>query len=316
MPGPTSRLLSLLSLLQTARTWSGGELADRLGVTHRTVRRDVDRLRELGYPVEATLGAHGGYRLVAGASMPPLLLEDDEAVAVALGLRTVAAHGLPGLDDAGVRALTKLSRSPPPRLRHRVRTLGAAAMSGDRPASAVDPDVLTALAAAAANRERVRLEYETRDGRHGPRHVEPQQLVVVHRRWYLVAFDLDRDDWRTFRADRVRAPRATGARSRHDLAAPDVLAHLEASERALAPTARADVTLRLPLDDARARLRDHLGDGDLAAEGEDTRWRSAADTVEWLALRLLALDCAFEVHGPPALRAHLDAIHERTRPGA
>ncbi|MCK9795939.1 YafY family transcriptional regulator [Isoptericola sp. 4D.3] len=315
MTGPTARLLALLSLLQTARSWSGSELAERLEVTHRTVRRDVDRLRELGYPVEATLGAHGGYRLVGGTSMPPLLLEDDEAVAVALGLRTVAVHGLPGLDDAGVRALTKLSQSLPPRLRHRVRTLGAGAMTWERSGpDAVDPDVLTVLAAAAANRERVRLEYETRDGRSGPRHVEPQQLVSVRRHWYLVAFDLDRGDWRTFRADRVRSPRATGARSRHELPADDVPAHLEAAEAAMAPTYRADVTLRLPPDVARERLRDHLGDGALVPEGGGTRWRSAADTVEWLALRLLSIGCPFVVHGPPELRAHLDTIHERTRP--
>ncbi|WP_277211793.1 helix-turn-helix transcriptional regulator [Isoptericola croceus] len=315
MTGPTSRLLALLSLLQTARTWSGSELAERLDVTHRTVRRDVDRLREMGYPVEATLGAHGGYRLVAGTSIPPLLLEDDEAVAVALGLRTVAVHGLPGLEDAGIRALTKLSQSLPPRLRHRVRTLGANAMSWGRPAAgAVDPDVLTVLAAAAANRERVRLEYETRDGRSGPRHVEPQQLVSAHHRWYLVAFDVDRDDWRTFRADRVHAPRATGAPSRHDMPAADVLTHLEEAEGAMAPTYRADVTLHLPTDVARARLRDHLGDGQLVPDGDDTRWHSAPDTVEWLALRLLLLDCRFVVHGPPALRTHLDSVHERTRP--
>ncbi|MFF2454099.1 helix-turn-helix transcriptional regulator [Isoptericola sp. NPDC058082] len=315
MTGPTSRVLALLSLLQTARVWSGSELAQRLDVTPRTVRRDVDRLRELGYPVEATLGAHGGYRLVAGTSMPPLLLEDDEAVAVALGLRTVAVHGLPGLEDAGVRALTKLSRSLPSRLRHRVRTLGASAMTWERPAGgAVDPDVLTVLAGAAANRERVRLTYEARGGGRGPRHVEPQQLVVVRRRWYLVAFDLDRDDWRTFRADRVSDPRATGAPSRHELRAADVPAHLERDEAAMAPTVRADVTLRLPLAVARERLADHLGDGTLAADGDGTRWRSTPDTVAWLALRLLAADCGFVVHGPPELRAHLDDVHERTRP--
>lgn len=315
MTGPTSRLLSLLSVLQTARTWSGPELARRLEVTQRTVRRDVDRLRELGYPVEATLGTHGGYRLVAGTSMPPLLLEDDEAVAVALGLRTVAGHGLPGLEDAGVRALGKLSRSLPSRLRHRVRALGASAMAWERPAGgSADPDVLTVLAGAATSRERVRLEYEARDGRRGPRHVEPQHVVTVRGRWYLVAYDVDRADWRTFRVDRVRSPRATGARSRHELLADDVPAYLEQAEAAMAPTLRADVTLRLAVDEARRRLGDHLGDGDLSPDGADTRWHSAPDTVEWLALRLLAVGCGFVVHGPPELRAHLDDVHERTRP--
>lgn len=314
MSGPTSRLLSLLSLLQTARTWSGSELAERLEVTHRTVRRDIDRLRELGYPIEADLGVHGGYRLVAGTSMPPLLLEDDEAVAVALGLRTIAVLGLPELEDAGVRALTKLGQSLPPRLRHRVRTLAASTTTWRSPTgSAADPEVLTVLAAAAANRERVRMDYETRDGSHGPRHIEPRHLVSAHRRWYLVAFDLDRDDWRTFRVDRILEPRATGARARHDLPAPDVSAHLEQGEQALGTTCRADVTLHLPVATARERLRDHLGDGTLAPDGEHTRWRSTEDTPEWLAMRLLLLDCGFTVHGPPALRERLDAIHERTR---
>jgi predicted DNA-binding transcriptional regulator YafY len=139
MSGPTARLLSLLSLLQTPRVWSGRELSERLEVTHRTVRRDIDRLREMGYPVEADFGAQGGYRLVAGSSMPPLLLEDDEAVAVALGLRTVAIQGLPELEDAGVRALSKLSQSLPARLRHRVRTLGASAMTSIRMFSPCSP---------------------------------------------------------------------------------------------------------------------------------------------------------------------------------
>lgn len=313
MAGPTSRLLTLLSLLQTSRTWSGSELAERLDVTHRTVRRDIDRLREMGYPIDADLGAHGGYRLVAGTSMPPLLLEDDEAIAVALGLRTVAVQGLPELEDAGIRALTKLSQSLPSRLRHRVRTLGAAAMTrSPGPEMAVDPDILTVLAAATANRERVRMAYEDRSGVVSARHVEPQRLVAVRQRWYLLAFDLDRDDWRHFRADRISAPRATGARARALMPDDDVLAHLERAERAMAPTYRADVTLRLPFDTARARLRDHLGDGEIAPEGDDTRWRSTADTVEWLATRLLALDCRFVLHGPQELREHLAWIHERT----
>lgn len=315
MAGPTSRLLTLLSLLQTSRTWSGSELAERLDITQRTVRRDVDRLREMGYPIDADLGTHGGYRLVAGTSMPPLLLEDDEAVAVALGLRTVAVHGLPGLEDAGVRALAKLSVSLPSRLRYRVRTLGETAMTWSRPSGdTVDPDILTVLAAATANQEGVRMQYEDRDGNLTARHVEPQRLVSAHQRWYLVAFDLDRDAWRHFRADRVTSPRATGVRATRGLAPEEsVLAHLERSESAMAPTYRADVTLHLPLDVARARLRDHLGTGELVEEADHTRWRSVDDTVEWLAMRLLMLDCDFFVHGPPELRARLDAIHRRTR---
>ncbi|MGW0173135.1 helix-turn-helix transcriptional regulator [Rhodococcus sp. NPDC003322] len=314
MAGPTSRLLTMLSLLQTSRTWSGSELAERLAVTQRTVRRDVDRLREMGYPIDADLGAHGGYRLAAGTSMPPLLLEDDEAVAVALGLRTVAVHGLPELADAGVRALTKLSQSLPARLRERVRTLGIAAIPRARASgNTVDADVLTVLSASIANRERVRLEYEDRSGHLSARHLEPQRLVNMNQRWYLVAFDLDRDDWRRFRADRISVPRGTGARARELMPDEEVLAHLERAELAMAPTHRADVTLHLPLALARMRLRDHLGDGELTAEGDTTRWRSASDTVEWLALRLLILDCRFVVHGPQELKDQLSRIHERTR---
>lgn len=313
MVGPTSRLLSLLSLLQTPRTWSGSELADRLDITHRTVRRDIDRLREMGYPVEAELGVHGGYRLVAGTSMPPLLLEDDEAVAVALGLRTIAAHGLPGLEDAGVRALAKLSKSLPARLRHRVRTLGASTMIWRaRADNAADPDVLIILAAAISTRERLRMDYERRDGERGARHIEPRQLVNARERWYLIAFDVERDAWRTFRVDRIRTPRPTGAPARHEMTDADIPTHLEDNERAMEETYRADITLHIPLNVATERLRDHLGDGQLIAEHGSTRWRSTEDTAPWLAIRLLLLDCSFVVHHPPALRAHLDVIHERT----
>jgi len=318
MVGPTSRLLSLLSLLQTPRVWSGSELASRLRVTHRTVRRDIDRLRDLGYPVEAERGVHGGYRLVAGTSMPPLLLEDDEAVAVALGLRAIAAQGLPGLEDAGIRALAKLSASLPARLRHRVRALGSNAMVwGSRPgASAADPDTLTALATAASNRERVRMTYERRDGARGPRRIEPRRLVAAQGRWYLLAFDVERDAWRSFRVDRISDPRATGEPARHTMTDAEIPLHLDADERALEPTYRADVTLRIPLEIAAARLRDHLGDGDLTAEGDSTRWRSAEDTTPWLAMRLFTLDCPFVVHEPAALRTYLDTIRERIGPRA
>jgi predicted DNA-binding transcriptional regulator YafY len=317
MAGPTSRLLRLLSLLQTPRTWAGSELAERLKVTHRTVRRDIERLREMGYPVDADLGLHGGYRLVAGTSMPPLLLEDDEAVAVALGLRTIASQGLPGLEDAGVRALAKLSTSLPSRLRHRVKTLGASTMTWRiRTGNPADPDVLTVLGSAASNQERVRMQYERRDGEEAPRHVEPRQLINTQGRWYLLAFDIERDGWRTFRADRISSPRPTGAPARHPMDETAIADHLEAGERAMEATYRADVTLHLPLATASERLRDHLGDGELTAEGDSTRWHSADDTAPWLAIRLLLLDCTFVVHHPPALRDHLAAIHERTSPPA
>ncbi|WP_157741319.1 YafY family protein [Jiangella sp. DSM 45060] len=194
MSDTPGRLLALLSLLQTPREWPGSELAQRLGVTPRTVRRDVDRLRDLGYPVEATLGAAGGYRLVAGAALPPLLLDDEEAVAIAVGLRAAAGSAVAGIEEASVRALGKLEQVLPSRLRHRVRTIGAATLpvGADGAGPVVDPEVLTALAAAAATRERVRFRYTSGDGTGSSRLVEPLALVPSGRRWYLVAWDVDR----------------------------------------------------------------------------------------------------------------------------
>ncbi|WP_198663442.1 helix-turn-helix transcriptional regulator [Jiangella endophytica] len=192
MTDTPARLLALLSLLQTPREWPGSELAQRLGVSPRTVRRDVDRLRDLGYPVDATLGAAGGYRLVAGAALPPLLLDDEEAVAIAVGLRASAGAAVAGIEEASVRALGKLEQVLPPRLRHRVRTLGAATLPLGADGPVVDPEVLTALAAAAATRERVRFSYTSGDATESGRLVEPLALVPAGRRWYLVAWDVDR----------------------------------------------------------------------------------------------------------------------------
>lgn len=201
----SARLLRLLSLLQAHRDWSGADLADRLGVTPRTVRRDVDRLRELGYPVNASPGTGGGYQLGAGAELPPLLLDDDEAVAVAVGLRTAAGQGIEGIGETSVRALAKLEQVLPNRLRRRVSALNAFTvpmLRGSGP-SAVDPAVLTELANACRDCERLRFEYLDHGGSPTRRTVEPHRLVCTEHRWYLVAWDVDRDDWRTFRVDRI-----------------------------------------------------------------------------------------------------------------
>nr|WSX51430.1 transcriptional regulator [Streptomyces sp. NBC_00974] len=208
-----ARLLTLLSLLQTPREWPGSELAVRLRVSARTIRRDIDRLRELGYPVEATLGAEGGYRLVAGAAMPPLLLDDEEAVAIAVGLRAGAGHAIAGIEEASVRALAKLEQVLPGRLRHRVGALQSATVAvtrGDGPS--VDPRTLTAIASAVAGSERLRFAYLAGDGAASRRLVEPYRLVSTGSRWYFVAYDMERGDWRTFRVDRMSEPCATGAR--------------------------------------------------------------------------------------------------------
>jgi predicted DNA-binding transcriptional regulator YafY len=212
----SSRLLKLLSLLQAPREWAGSELADRLQVSRRTIRCDVERLRGLSYPVEATMGTGGGYRLVAGMAMPPLLLDDDEAVAITVGLATAARHPVQGIGEASVRALGKLEQVLPSRLRQRVRSLNAATVSlpsGDGPG--VDPVQLTTLAAAITGRERVRFGYQAGDGTGSTRLADPHRLVAAGRRWYLLAYDNDRQDWRIYRIDRIRDLQPTGARTRH-----------------------------------------------------------------------------------------------------
>jgi predicted DNA-binding transcriptional regulator YafY len=307
-----ARLLTLLSLLQTPREWPGSELARRLEVSLRTVRRDIDRLRDLGYPVEATMGALGGYRLVAGTAMPPLLLDDEEAVAIAVGLRTAAGQAVTGIDEAAIRALAKLEQVLPSRLRYRVSALGAATVPApDAYATPVDPAHLTALAAAIANRERVRLRYTAADGAGSRRHVEPHRLVAAGRRWYLVAYDLDRDGWRIFRVDRIDGPQPTGARAApRELPAPDAAAYVTDKLYSGVPVHSAVATLHAPIEQVRGRLG--YAPADLEPIDEGTcRLRSHTDTLAWLAFALLRLDCEFEVHEPPELREHLRTLAGR-----
>jgi predicted DNA-binding transcriptional regulator YafY len=210
-------MLRLLSLLQTHRYWPGGELAGRLEVSPRTLRRDVDRLRELGYPVDASRGVAGGYQLQSGAAMPPLLLDDEEAVAIAVGLRTAAGGAVAGIEETSMRALTKVIQVMPPRLRRRVealRSFTVPAFWGGNNGSTVDAVSLTVIASSCRDDERLRFGYTAHDGEETKRHVEPHRLVSLGRRWYLVAWDVERHDWRTFRADRIVEPKPTGARFR------------------------------------------------------------------------------------------------------
>ncbi|MEV4479264.1 helix-turn-helix transcriptional regulator [Micromonospora coxensis] len=311
MTDTPGRLLRLLSLLQTPREWPGSELAERLAVSPRTIRRDVDRLRDLGYPVQASLGVTGGYRLVAGAAMPPLLLDDEEAVAVAVGLRTAARQAVSGIEEAALRALTKLEQVLPSRLRHRVRNLTTATVSM-APFGApdpVDPELLTTLAAAITGRQRVRFGYRGHDGARSRRHVDPYRLVSAGRRWYLVGHDNDRDDWRIYRVDRIDGATNTGARTvPRQLPAPDAATYVHDKLFRLAPTYRAVATVHAPVEQVRGRL------GDAALEPVDAhtcRLVSYADTLDWLAFRLTTLGCAVEVHEPPELRAHLRELGAR-----
>lgn len=207
MSDPTARALRLLSLLQTHRSWTGRELSERLGVSSRTLRRDVDRLRELGYAVAASPGLDGGYRLEASARLPPLLLDDDEAVAIAVGLR-VAAAGL-GAETA-LSALVKLEQMLAPHLRRRVAALHDHAVPAGT--ISVNPELVAELALACRDRERTRFSYVSAGGELTSRHVEPHTLVSHAGRWYLVCWDLVRDDWRTFRLDRMAQLLRTGVR--------------------------------------------------------------------------------------------------------
>ena len=210
---PTRRALQLLSLLQTRRLWGAAELAKRFEVTERTVRRDVDRLRDLGYSVEATKGTAGGYRLAAGAHLPPLVFDDDEAVAVVVGLRAAAGTAIAGIEDSSLQALAKVEQALPDRLQRRVSALEGSIISLQRThgdGGVVDPDTLTVLALACRSNEEVRFEYRSRDRADSRRLVEPHQLLSADRLWYLIAWDLRRTDWRTFRLDRLSDVRLAG----------------------------------------------------------------------------------------------------------
>src|SRR5690349_3989551 len=245
----SARMLRLLSLLQTHRYWPGEELSERLEVSGRTLRRDIDRLRELGYVVDASRGVAGGYQLRAGGQLPPLLLEDDEAVAIAVGLRSAAAAsvaGVGGLEETAVHALTKVVGLMPPRLRRRMDALTS---QTDTPGPwaegpVVDAAVLTTLAQACRDDEPLRFGYTARDAAPTDRWVEPHRLVSLGRRWYLVAYDRDRQDWRSFRVDRIAEPRTTGHRFRpRELPADDAVAFVQAGIRQM-PTAY-DVRVRV-----------------------------------------------------------------------
>ena len=307
MANTSSRTLRLLSLLQNHRHWPGGELAERLGVSARTLRRDIDRLRELGYPVEADRGVDGGYRLAAGAALPPLVVDDDEAVAIAVGMQAAALGAVAGIEEAAVRALAKLVQVMPPPLRRRVDALRAATDPtgwGAPTAAAADPAVLIALALACRDTERVGFDYTDRGGVPSQRQVEPHRLVPLGRRWYLVAYDLVRHDWRTFRLDRIGSPSGTGLRFRpRELPATDAAAFVRAGIETQ-PTGHAvEVRVSAPAERVRARLGQWA-----TAEPIDAGHcllRMTVDTLVWPAMALGSLGAEFEVVTPPELVAYL-----------
>jgi predicted DNA-binding transcriptional regulator YafY len=301
MSGTTSRALRLLSLLQSRRVWTGAELIERLGVSERTLRRDIDRLRDLGYEVDSVTGPAGGYQLQPGADIPPLLLDDEEATAIAVGLMTAAGGSIEGLEETSLRALTKLEQVLPPRIRKQVETLQAAVVPLIRAWVTVDAGVLTNVAQACRDNERIRFEYQTRDGERAERHVEPHQLVSIHQRWYLLAFDRDREDWRTFRLDRMSSP--WGTRIRFDpraIPGGSAASFVEDSLRSAPTRYRAEATVYAPADDVADRLK-HGGAEVEPIDEERCLVRIGGDSLEWLAFTLIWQGFEFEVHQPAEL---------------
>jgi len=297
----SARMLRLLSLMQTHRYWSGTELSDRLDVSPRTLRRDIDRLRELGYTVDAVRGVAGGYQLRAGGSLPPLLLDDDEAVAIAVGLRTAAAGAVSGMEETSVQALTKVIALMPPRLRRRMdalrsQTVPAPLYSGP----SVDAETLTALAQGCRDDEGLTFDYTARGSETTHRRVEPHRLVSLGRRWYLVAFDRDRQDWRSFRVDRVAEPVLTGQKFLpRQLPAEDALAFVQAGIQTM-PQKYA-VRVRVEVDPEVVRRA--VGHWGTVTEVDGAaRLEMNVDSLEWPVMVLAQVGAPFGDVEPPELR--------------
>lgn len=307
----STRLLELLSLLQSRRHWSGAELAERLEVGARTVRRDVERLRRLGYPIDAAPGVAGGYRLGAGATLPPLLLDADEAVAVAVGLRTAAGAGVAGIEDTSIGALAKLEQLLPSPLRRRVAALAAATVSYPAWGPGVDAEVLAVIASASRDRERLRFAYRDRDGQPSRRRVEPHRLVHTGRRWYLLAWDDDREDWRTFRVDRIVPPlRADTRFAPREPPAADVAAYVANSISSARDRYQAQVLLHAPLEQVAARVPPGVGSLE-AVDRHSCMLRTSADWLGRLAVYIAHIGVDFEVVEPPELADQVRVLAER-----
>lgn len=300
MLSTSARLLRLLSLLQVRPVWGGAELAERLEVTPRSLRRDVERLRELGYPVEGARGVGGGYRLGAGRELPPLLLDDDEAVTVAVALQSAATGPLLEGGETALRALAKLEQVLPARLRRQVQALSmSVVLAGRQEADTIAPDLLAALARACRDAERARFAYRSRDGQESRRHVEPYRLVSTGRRWYLVAHDLERAAWRTFRVDRIGAVQATGARFTRP-EQPDAAAMVARAIGLTTYPCQAALRLHLSLEQARGRFG---GAQLLEAETATTCVLTAgADSWRTIAVYLLGTGTRFTVLSPDEMR--------------
>lgn len=311
MSTPTARLLDLLSILQRGGEHPGPALAERLGVTERTVRRDVDRLRELGYAVEARRGSEGAYRLGAGGTaLPPLLLDEEEAIALAVCVRTAAGDSVRGVGEAAERALAKLRQSLPTRARTQAEALSAATVRLPSTTGAeVDETVLLEVSAACRTPERLELGYRSAAGVETERRVDPYRVVNVDRRWYLMAYDVDRRDWRTFRLDRIRAVRRTGHGVRL-VDPPDPVTYVRASISTAPYPFRARVVVHAPAREVARHIGPSVGTIE-EIDDERSRLEFGADDLDYLAVELGRLGHEFDVEEPDELRPHLAAMAAR-----
>jgi predicted DNA-binding transcriptional regulator YafY len=310
MLNTSARLLRLLTLLESRREWPGAELAERLGISARTVRNDVARLRELGYPILAAPGVAGGYRLGSGAAMPPLLLEDDEAVAVAVALRSSAGGGITGIEETSVSALVKLEQVLPTRLRRRVNALQAFTVAAPVTGPTVDPHALATLAAACRDCELVRIDYRKQDGTETTRTVEPYRVVSIGRRWYLFAWDRDRHAWRTFRIDRMSLQHQAGPHfTARALPAEDIAAYVMRSVR----SAPMRYESRVIVHASAVAIAERLPREIVLEPVDDTTCivHARSNSIEMLALHLGLLDADFTVSEPPELVEHLAKLGRR-----
>lgn len=307
----SARLLRLLSLFQARRYWSGAELVDRLEVTSRTLRRDVDRLRHLGYPVHSTSGTAGGYQLGAGATLPPLLLDDDEAVAVAVGLRTAASGGVTGIEESSVRALAKLEQVLPSRLRRRITALHSFIVPVTNSGPTVDASILSLIAGACRDNDALRFGYRGKTGAASERQVEPHRLVNFGRRWYLVAWDTTRKDWRTFRLDRIDKPALCGLRfMTRKLPAEDIAAYVTRGIAYEQYPYRASVILHAPAEKMAELVPCSVGTLE-AVDEKRCRVHIGAYTLEMLAGYLGMFGVDFEVSEPPELIEQIRRLSAR-----
>ncbi|WP_199036043.1 helix-turn-helix transcriptional regulator [Glycomyces salinus] len=304
------RLLDLLSLLQAGRDWGGAALAERLGVTPRTVRNDIDRLRRLGYRVRSVPGRAGGYRLEAGSEMPPLLLDDEEVVAVAVGLTAAASGSVEGIEETSLRALAKLEQTMPARLRQRVDMLREATVSAAGGGPTVSAATLTAIADATRRREQLRFDYVGLDGEPSRRRAEPHRLVYTGRRWYLLAWDADRRDWRTFRADRIRPRVPNGPRFEPREPPEEAATHVRRGVGSRAWRYQARIILAASAAEAAGRLPPESGMLRPIDE-ERCMWETGSDSLHDLALFTARLDLPFTVESPLELKDRLRELAAR-----